>query len=195
MKRLPFAALLLVSACSSAPRVQAPSKSRYVTTVSANNPPPTSTGLWKPAEMIAKGPDDPGVLFATAAVRVEPAPASESPNFELVSLDVVDSPESDALSLVRVFSGERLLGQTDTAPLSRPRRWESRLPEGNLPLRFERWILPGTGAWLRADDDFQPRERFYRVADGRKTRVQLKFFESGRRYALEVLKDDGAEKP
>lgn len=193
MKRL-LAAVPLLFGCASAPSVQAPPQTRWVTTVSANHPPPTPTGLWKPAEMIARGPDDLGVLFATAAVKVEPAPA-EPPNFELISLDVVDSPESDALSLVRVFSGGKLLGQTETAPLSTPRRWAGRLSAGNLPLRFERWTLPGTGPWVRADDDFQPRERFYRVADGKLTRVQLKFFDSGRRYALEVLKDDKTQTP
>jgi hypothetical protein len=145
---------------------------------------------------MARGPDDLGTLAAsaTAQLALEPKPTDPS-NFDLLSFDVVESPESDALSMIRIFSGNRLLGQTDTGPLSKPRRWQGRLPAGNLPLRFERWTLPGTGDWVRADEDFQPRERFYRVADDKPTKVQLKFFDSGRRYALEVVKDESPDKP
>ncbi|MBI5244382.1 MAG: hypothetical protein HY922_12000 [Elusimicrobia bacterium] len=134
------------------------------------------------------------VSWANAAPSSE-APAEPPANFELSAYDVVESSEAEALSIVLVFVGGRLSGQTEAGLLSKEKRWAARLPAGNQPFRFERWVLPGTGDWIKAGDEFQPRERFYRVHDKSLTKVQLKFFDSGRRYAAQISREDLTQQP
>lgn len=130
--------------------------------------------------------------WADAAFGQDPgAPA----NFELSAYDVVESSEAEALSIILVFVKGRLAGQTEAGLLSKEKRWAARLPAGNQPFRFERWVLPGTGEWIKTGEEFQPRERFYRVDDKRLTKVRLKFFDSGRRHAMQISKEDLAQQP
>jgi len=151
-----------------------------------------------PPPAAASGPAAPPAAPSAGEETGSPPRAalpSAPPNFELSSYEVVEKEESDALAMVRVFVGGSLAGQTETAPLSKEKRWTGRLQPGNRPLRFERWVLRGTGPWAKAEDDFQPRERFYRIDDRSLIVVQLKFFDSGRQYVIQTTREEPAQKP
>ncbi|MBI4679502.1 MAG: hypothetical protein HY748_18165 [Elusimicrobia bacterium] len=134
-------------------------------------------------------------LWACARQKVvspPPAPAPQAAvdaNFELVAVEVVESPEEDAVALVKVYVDGELAGQTQAGPKSSERRWQGALKAGNRLMRFENWSVGPSGEPELMAEDFQPRERFVRVEDGARTKVSLKFFDKGRQNTLQVSRE------
>ncbi len=115
-----------------------------------------------------------------------PPPAVANPNIEVLVLEVVETREEDTLAYVKVFADGAPAGQTTAGPRSSERRWLGRLPAGNRLLRFEVWEVGPAGDAQALAEPWQPRERFVRVEEGSLTRVQLKFWDKGRRNSLDI---------
>lgn len=120
------------------------------------------------------------------AVAVPPKPGD---NLVLTVRESVDTPEEDTTTYGRIFLNGEPAGRTELSPKSAPKRWGARLPEGNQLLRFEVWDSTGSEPGDRRADDFQPRERFFRVEAGLRTLVDLKFRDKGRAYDFEVARE------
>lgn len=112
-----------------------------------------------------------------------PVPKIDS-NFTLTVYEVVENPEDEADAYAKIFVDGIEAGKTPPGPKSSEKKWESVLPVGNRLIRFEYWTLAKEGDWTRIADEFQPRERFFRVEEGLKTQVTLKFSEKGRNNAV-----------
>jgi hypothetical protein len=108
-------------------------------------------------------------------------------NFELILREVVGTPEEDSPVYAEVFVDGKPAGRTEPGLRSQEKRWEARLEEGNRLMRFEiRSSSETAGRW---PEDLQPRERFIRVEPGLKTKADLKFYDRGRQYDLQVLRE------
>ena len=110
-------------------------------------------------------------------------------NFEFTVYDVVERADEEGTSYAKVFVDGALVGQTPTGPKSHDKSWSGRLSPGNRLLRVEYWILPGLGSWERLPDDYQPRERYIRIEEGRKTKLRVKFFDRARKNSMEISRD------
>lgn len=109
-------------------------------------------------------------------------------NVELVVTEAVAGPEQDTASFTKVFVDGKPIGQTAVAPRSQERRWSDLIPAGNHLFRFEQWYLPQVGEWGALDAQWQPPERFIRVADGSRTSITLRFSEGGRHFDFAVTR-------
>ncbi len=129
-------------------------------------------------------------LSCAPAPRPAPAPALPKPddNLVLTVRETVDTPEEDTPTYGRVYLNGEPAGRTELSPKSAPKRWGARLPEGNQLLRFEVWDSTGSEPGERRADDFQPRERFFRVEAGMRTMVELRFRDKGRAYDFDVTR-------
>lgn len=122
---------------------------------------------------------------ACAGPKPAAAPAAKADsNFTLTVYEVVENPEDESDAYAKVFVDGIEAGKTPSGPKSSEKKWESVLPAGNRLMRFEYWTLSETGEWTRAPEEFQPREKFFRVEEGLKTQVILKFFDKGRDNAV-----------
>ncbi|MFH2201801.1 MAG: hypothetical protein ABIJ96_01665 [Elusimicrobiota bacterium] len=124
-------------------------------------------------------------LLPPPAPPPEPAPA-ETANFALEVHEVVTTREADGLSFTWIYAGGKRLGRTQPQLQSRRQHWQGRLAAGNHPLRFERWIMAGDDTWSPAGEDRQPPERFIRVVEGMQTKVQIKYYDNGRRHEVKI---------
>lgn len=127
--------------------------------------------------MRAPSPDAPAQTSARAA----------NPNFDLTVREVVATPEEDTEVYAEVFVDGKPAGQTESGRRSQEKRWAAELEEGNRLMRFEVWDSSVTA--LRWPEDRQPRERFIRVEQGKKTKVELRFFDQGRQYELGISQE------
>ncbi|MBI5211054.1 MAG: hypothetical protein HY927_13875 [Elusimicrobia bacterium] len=137
----------------------------------------------------------PLLLGACATQKVVTPPVVISPksvpeaNFELATFEVVENPEEDTVSFVKVFVDGEAAGQTQAGPKSSEKRWQSRLTAGNRLVRLEAWAVSPSGEAQLAAGDIQPRERFVRVEEGQRTKVSLKFYDKGRKNSLQVARE------
>lgn len=113
-----------------------------------------------------------------------PAAVKADSNFTLTVYEVVENPEDESDAYAKVFVDGLEAGQTPSGPKSSEKKWDGVLPTGNRLMRFEYWTLPKAGEWTRAPDELQPREKFFRIEEGLKTQVILKFFDKGRDNAV-----------
>jgi hypothetical protein len=134
-------------------------------------------------------------LASCAQQQVVRPPSAAAPkavadaNFELTAVEVVENAAEDGVGFVKVFVDGELSGQTQAGPRSSERRWQGRLPAGNRLLRFESWFAGPAGEPEPLAEEFQPRERFVRVEEGFRTKVQLKFSDGGRKSSLQASRE------
>lgn len=127
-------------------------------------------------------------LLGCAAPPPAPAPAPAA-NFAVVVDEAVEKAEDEGTAYAKVFVDGAIAGQTSTGPRSQEKHWETRLAPGNRLIRVEYWVLPGLGAWEKLPDDFQPRERFFRIEERLKTKLTVRFSEKGRSNAVIVSRE------
>ncbi|MBI3549991.1 MAG: hypothetical protein HY078_13215 [Elusimicrobia bacterium] len=116
-----------------------------------------------------------------AMAQTPPPPPPAPANIVVIASEAVERPEVDSLSKVRVFVDGKEVGETSPGLSSETKRWEGRVPAGNQPVRFERWVMRRISDWtLEASIP----ERFVRIDETRSTTLTLRFFEDGRRYEV-----------
>jgi N-acetylneuraminic acid mutarotase len=148
------------------------------------------------------GTDDKGEVHAEAFSRKSPflpppppldaaqsPDAPKHPDLEILTYEVTGANTEESYCYAKIYADGKLLGQTETAQRSRPKRWLGTLPAGNHPLRIELWDRLSTEESARRPEDQQPRERFVRVEPGTNTKVELKLSDSGRRYSYIVTRE------
>lgn len=113
-----------------------------------------------------------------------PPAAKVDPNFTLTVYEVVENPEDETDAYAKIFVDGIEAGKTPSAPKSLEKKWDSVLPVGNRLMRFEYWTQTKAGEWTRAPDELQPREKFFRIEEGLRTQVILKFSDKGRNNAV-----------
>lgn len=128
-------------------------------------------------------------LIFTAACAAPKGGPKIPDNFEVMTYEVVDNPEGEGVSHLKIFVDGAEAGQTAAGPKSSEKIWQGRLAPGNRLIRLEYWVLPGFGDWERLGADFQPRERFMRVEEGFKTKVAVKFSEKGRKNQIQLTRE------
>lgn len=139
-------------------------------------------------------------LSAPAQIAVQTPAVVLNANFDLTLREVVGTPEEDTEVYAETFVDSKPAGKTETGKRSQQKHWAAALDEGNRLLRFEVWdstiatVTAPDGSTsavsgLRWPDARQPRERFIRMEAGMKTKVDLRFFDKGRQYDLQVAKE------
>ena len=142
------------------------------------------------------------------------APRAAS-NLAIVTYEIVAKAEDDTPTRTAIYANGQSIGQTEPAPKSKKKIWDGRLPLGNHLIRCERWILvpsipasalsyvllsSGTVApspaiassstlqWAK-DVRSQPWERFVRIEDGQRSKLEIKYFDDGREFSYDIQKE------
>lgn len=121
--------------------------------------------------------------------KTPPPPAAPDANLTVTAYEVVEKPEDEGTAYLKVYVDGAAAGQTATGPRSQEKKWEGAVPAGNHPVRFEYWVMTSTSDFSRLADDHQPRERFLRVEDGMRTKVEVKFYDQARKNAVTTAKE------
>lgn len=139
-----------------------------------------------------------GIAFLTAGCGARQSPVPRSPvplsppapapaaNVVVEVQEIVSSRESESFSATWVYVAGKLAGKTNRGLKSELKIWSGRLPPGNYPLRFERWILEGDDTWRPAKTAHQPPERFIRMERNILTRIQIRYYEGGHRHSVTI---------
>ena len=134
-----------------------------------------------------------GACGPSAVVKAPPAPTPAAPapdaNFSVTTYEVIEKSEDDGTAYLKIFIDGAAAGQTDSGPRSQVKRWEGAVPAGNRPVRFEYWIMKSTSEWSPLGEDHAPRERFMRVEEGVRTKVEVKFFDQARGNSVTLAKE------
>lgn len=198
MRRLACAGLLAAALCA-CPAHRSASETTEAGAPAAVEPDAgsLSTAPAKDAPAPPPAPKAPAGIPAPPRTTSQPGPKPpdppradpDAPNLRVEVYEIVESPEKEAFSATRVLIAGREAGVTPADRKSRRKVWVGRVPRGNHPMRFERWIFDRVGDWTKAADAWQPRERFIRVREGHRTRVMIRYYYGGKKYVYRISRE------